>query len=332
MHILNLIKKREGKMGSENLLDSLLENASDIIYFKDEQNKYVKISKSAENFGLDASEITGKTDFDLYPEEQAKKISEEDADVINSGKSVEGEEKITFPTGEELWFSTKKAPRQNEEGNTIGMVGILKNISSHKKTERALKESEEVYKAIFRHSGTNVIIQNGKFVKANPKFEDLYGYPEEELLGRDSLSIVPNEEREQVRKNAIKMLKGERTEPYEHRIETKDGEHRWLLEKVTSIKYHGEKASLATFIDITERREETKRKELLQAFLRHDLRNKIQVSKAYLKLLEKQELSEEGEKYLKKASEAIKDSINLIERMRGEEKSEEIEITIEDIE
>ncbi len=315
------------KMGSEEYLNSLLEHIPDIIYFKNDENEYLKISKSAEDFGIDVSEISGKTDFDLFPEEQAKEISTEDKEIIKEGKSVEKEEKIIFPSGEKKWISAKKTPRYDDNGNIVGMVGILKNISGHKETKLALEESEEVYRTIFEHSGTNVIIQNGKFVEVNPEFEALTGYSEEELLGRNSLDIVPKEERKEVRENAIQMLKNERSEPYEHRIKTKGRGERWLVEKVTSIKYDGDRASLASFIDITERKEETKKGELLQALLRHDLRNKIQVAKGYLMLLKKQDLSEKGDEFLNKASRAIKDSINLIERMKGEKKTEEIEVT-----
>lgn len=315
------------KMDSEKYLNSLLEHIPDIIYFKNDENEYLKISKSAEDFGIDVNEISGKTDFNLFPEEQAKEISKEDKEIIKEGKSVEKEEKIIFPSGEEKWISAKKVPRYDDNGNILGMVGILKNISGRKETKFALEESEEVYRTIFEHSGTNVIIQNGKFVEVNPEFEALTGYSEEELLGQNSLAIVPKEERKEVRENAIQMLKNERSEPYEHRIETKDGGERWLVEKVTSIKYDGDKASLASFIDITERIEEMKKGELLQALLRHDLRNKIQIARGYLMLLKKQDLSEKGDEFLNKASRAIKDSINLIERMRGEKKTEEIEIT-----
>ncbi len=318
-------------MDSEGFMNTLLGNLSSIVYFKNDKNEYLEISKSAEDFGFNVGNIKGKTDFDVYPEEQAEKISKEDEEVIEAGESIEKEEKITFPSGEEVWVSAKKFPHFSEDGDVVGMIGILRNISGRKKTKFALEESEETYRTIFEHSGTNVIIQDGEFVEINPEFEALTGYSEEELLGRNSLDIVPKEERENVRENAVEMLKNDRSEPYEHRIQTKEGGDRWLLEKVTSIKYKGERASLASFIDITERIEESKRKELLQSLLRHDLRNKIQVAKGYLMLLKKQELSEDSNEFLKKASRAIKDSLNLIERMRGKKKTEEIEITTEDM-
>lgn len=196
---------------------------------------------------------------------------------------------------------------------------VVERWRARKSAESRLRKSERKYRTIFENSGTNVIIQNGKFKEVNPEFVSLTGYVADDLIGRDSLSIVPYEERKEVRKKAIEMLKKERTEPYEHRIERKDGEMRWLLEKVTSIKYENERATLASFIDITEHRRTEEKRRLLLAFLRHDLRNKVQIARGYLKLLRDFDLSEEAKEYLSKAGMAIDEAVELIEEMRGRE-------------
>ena len=67
-----------------------------------------------------------------------------------------------------------------------------------------------------------------------------------------SLEIVQRDDKESVRKNAIKMLKGEITDPYEHRIITKQNEIRWIIEAVISINYEGRKAVLGYFMDNTQ--------------------------------------------------------------------------------
>ncbi|MFP4085615.1 MAG: PAS domain S-box protein, partial [Desulfobacteraceae bacterium] len=65
------------------------------------------------------------------------------------------------------------------------------------------------------------IVQNGKFLFVNPKFQRISGYDENALLGTESLEIVLPEDRERVRISAIEMLKGMRHVPYEHRVVTK---------------------------------------------------------------------------------------------------------------
>ncbi|MFW6118352.1 MAG: PAS domain S-box protein [Chloroflexota bacterium] len=106
------------------------------------------------------------------------------------------------------------------------------------------------------------IVQDGRFYYTNPTFQTNTGYREDELLGRDSLELVVPEDRERVRENAINMLKGELTLPYQFRVTNKDGSIKWVLESVVSIQYRGRPATLGTFIDITERK---RAEETLQA-------------------------------------------------------------------
>ncbi len=96
------------------------------------------------------------------------------------------------------------------------------------------------------------IVQDGKFMFMNPEFLRIGGFDEQELLGTDSLGIVLPEDREKVRRCAVEMLKGESHSPYEHRVLTKNGEIRWIIETVTSIQFNGKRSILGYFMDHTE--------------------------------------------------------------------------------
>ena len=96
------------------------------------------------------------------------------------------------------------------------------------------------------------IVQDGKFIFMNPEFLRIGGFDEQELIGTDSLGIVLPEERERVRRCAVEMLKGESHSPYEHRVLTKNGEIRWIIETVTSIQFKGKRSVLGYFMDHTE--------------------------------------------------------------------------------
>lgn len=97
------------------------------------------------------------------------------------------------------------------------------------------------------------IVQDGKFQFVNPYFQKITGYGKDELLDMESLGIVHPADRDMVRENAVKMLKEQRSSPYEHRVITKEGKTRWIIEMVAPIKYHGKPATLGNFMDITER-------------------------------------------------------------------------------
>jgi len=109
-------------------------------------------------------------------------------------------------------------------------------------------------RTIFRASPIGVfIVQGGRFQFANEEFQRTTGHTEDELIGRDASALVHPEDWEKVRKNAIKMLKGERNSPYQYRVIDKAGEIKWIVESVSSISYQNGPATLGYFMDITER-------------------------------------------------------------------------------
>ena len=118
------------------------------------------------------------------------------------------------------------------------------------------------------------IAQGGVFRFANVTFQEYTGYTEDELLGTETLSLVAPDDRDSVKENAISMLKGNRTAPYEFRVVTKGGEIRWVQESVTSIRLRGTPALVGSFVDITERRkaeEELQRLYSLEKGMRQEL-------------------------------------------------------------
>jgi PAS domain S-box-containing protein len=117
-------------------------------------------------------------------------------------------------------------------------------------------ETEDLFETLANESPVGLcIIQDGKFCYTNPTFQHNTGYREDELLGRDSLELVVPEDRERVRENAIKTLKGELTLPYQIRVTHKNGSVRWVMESVVSIQYCGRRATLGYFVDITEHKQ-----------------------------------------------------------------------------
>lgn len=103
------------------------------------------------------------------------------------------------------------------------------------------------------------VVQNGKFRYVNPQFAAVGGYTEKEMLGMDPVLLIHPEDRKKARENAVKMLKGESTTPYQFRIIAKDGSVKWIQETVHAITYKGKRAALGNSMDMTAKREETEK-------------------------------------------------------------------------
>ncbi|MDA8189379.1 MAG: PAS domain S-box protein [Dehalococcoidales bacterium] len=123
----------------------------------------------------------------------------------------------------------------------------------------ARKWGEELFRTLADSSPIgNYIVQGGKFHFVNRQFQKQTGYREEELVDTDPLLLVIPEDREMVRQNATKMLKGETSAPYEYRVVCKNGEVRWIIETVASIYFRDGRATVGNFMDITARKEAEK--------------------------------------------------------------------------
>jgi diguanylate cyclase (GGDEF)-like protein/PAS domain S-box-containing protein len=109
--------------------------------------------------------------------------------------------------------------------------------------------------AIISNAGVGIyIIQNGKFVYVSNLYQKQTGYTGEKLIGTYPLNYIHPEDREMVREEAIKRLKGEKTGPYEYRFVNKNNDILVILETIASVTYKGERATLGSFMDITERK------------------------------------------------------------------------------
>ena len=80
--------------------------------------------------------LRGKTDYDFFTEEHASAAFADEQLIIATGQPVIGiEEKETWPDGRTTWVSTTKMPLRDDEGKIMGIFGISRDITKHKKRE-----------------------------------------------------------------------------------------------------------------------------------------------------------------------------------------------------
>ncbi|SIR36028.1 PAS domain-containing sensor histidine kinase [Maribacter ulvicola] len=127
---------------NEKLLRTLIDNLPVNVYIKDTESRKVLINKAeCEYLGVDdPNDIIGKSDFELYPYEGAKKSREEDLKVMNTLRPILGKETInTTLSGKQTSFLSSKIPLLNNKGVAYGIVGISLDISQLKEKEKELR-------------------------------------------------------------------------------------------------------------------------------------------------------------------------------------------------
>ncbi len=127
------------------------------------------------------------------------------------------------------------------------------NVSNPRDGQCQKARDSELFTNLFINSPIGIyIVQDGRFRLVNPEFQRISGYTEQELLRMSPKEIVYPKDWEEVKENAIQMLKGERSSPYVFRAVGKDGDLRWIIETVSSICFEGKRAALGYFMDTTE--------------------------------------------------------------------------------
>jgi len=129
-----------------NLLRTLIDTLPDYIYAKDSDSRFILNNKAhLEVLGADSQEkALSRNDFDFFPEELAQKYYADERDIIRSGEPlVNREEEAVGPAGQKLWVLTSKVPLRDQEGESMGIVGITRDITSLKEAEEALARKAE---------------------------------------------------------------------------------------------------------------------------------------------------------------------------------------------
>lgn len=179
------------------LLHSLMENLPDNIYFKDQDSRFLRVSRAmARWFGLENSQqAVGKSDRDFFLHDHAAQARQDELDLMQTGEPVLGkEEKESWPDGRTTWVSTSKLPLRDQDGKVVGTFGISRDITEQKEALLALSRSERVNRMIVNTALDAFVAMDssGIIIDWNPQAEHIFGWSRIEALG-ESLSelIVP---------------------------------------------------------------------------------------------------------------------------------------------
>jgi len=116
-----------------NLLRTLVDNLPDYVFVKDARSRFV-LNNAAHLALLKAktqNEVSGKTDFDIFPEELAAQYYADEQKVIQSGEFlVNREEAVVDEKGRRQWLLTSKVPLCDSDGTPVGIVGIRDRVLS----------------------------------------------------------------------------------------------------------------------------------------------------------------------------------------------------------
>nr|WP_314866836.1 PAS domain S-box protein [uncultured Flavobacterium sp.] len=210
---------------SQQLLQSIIDNASSLISIKKINGEYVLINKKyASLYQVDTTSIIGKTDADFLAPELAYVNRNSDMEVVKALKEIKIEETVEQEDGEHTYLAIK-FPLYDSTGRIYAIGSIATDITERKKLEESLASSDK----LFNMSTEMMLIATlEKFIKVNPATSKILGYSETELLNQPFLNFVHPEDKNNTKQEVTKLKGGDITMQFKNRYICKDGSTKWL--------------------------------------------------------------------------------------------------------
>ena len=244
-----------------DLLQTLLENVPDRIYFKDRTSRFIRINHAlTELLRLARPEDAyGKTDADFYDAAHSSAALEDEMRVMETGEPLLG--KIEFETladGRRSWSLTTKLPLRDQRGRIIGTCGISREITELKEMEMRFAAERNLLRSVIDNLPDLIFLKDmeGRYVLDNAAhWRSIGASGPEDVLGRTVFDFFPPELAEAFHASDCEILAtGRGLFNFEEQTLNLSRETRWML--TTKVPWHGEDGAVMGLLciarDITE--------------------------------------------------------------------------------
>jgi PAS domain S-box-containing protein len=250
----------------EDQLRRITENARDVIGLFDVEGNHLYVNAPGLVFVGPPEELDKGDPFQHIHSEDRERIRAEYAEIVRSGEPRRLELRALTSEGEIRLMQSEANPVRDASGRVIAVLGIARDvteladhINERKRLERERRESEELLEAIFEHAPIGIALSDTKtrILRANPRYQQLLGYTEEELQRLTGWDVTYAGDHDQNRRLREELFAGKRSDyTWEKRYVAKGGKLVWARNTVTLVRdANGAPLyALALVEDITERR------------------------------------------------------------------------------
>ena len=282
---------------SQDRLQAILDYAPAVIYLKDSEGRFLLANHGLEDLlGVPFEQIRGRTDADFFPPELAADLAEQDRQVRESQRPLAREFEVVVG-GEPRTYFDIKFPIFEADGRASGVCAIATDITARKRTEIALRVSEQRHRSVVDALEEGVLLHDmsGMVIAANHSAAAMLGMPIDDIVGKLPHELPMHLVGEDGRDFAPEDRPGHKAfttgEPQLGVIAghpKPNGEMSWLSINCNPIidPQTGQPfAVAASFADITEQRAAERLKEEFFALVSHELRTPLTSIAGYLELV-----------------------------------------------
>jgi len=226
----------------EALLNSIFENVPVGLLIKDVDHVVEKPNTTYLNwYGLDAATMVGRRSDEIegfQPLEDAEVMNAQETEVLKTGKIETRQVERPFADGESHTVSVTKFPVFDRHGNIIKVGSVSVDLTEQVRANRALRESEESFRAIFEAAPAGIAVQtvDGRYIRVNQAYRDILGYSKEELHERTWRDVTHPDDVDATQENDDNVLATNRSSVIEKRYIRKDGRTVWANVAVSVVR------------------------------------------------------------------------------------------------
>ena len=245
---------------SQQRLSALIENAPDVIFTYDTSGRFVSGNKRAEELmGYSREEMLGKTftESGIFTPESLARASERLAENMIGKQTQPISFELIAKDGSRIFVEVHSVPII--QGDKVEVIAIARDITERKRTEEALRQSEEKLRLMFSSisDAITVVDLSARTVDLNDAAVRIFECnSKNEVLGMNSLDFIAGKDQERAIGEFENTLKTMRGELREYKLLTRGG--REFDGEITTNVLKDESGNSAGFIciirDITERK------------------------------------------------------------------------------
>jgi len=240
---------------SEERYRTLAESSPDAIFILNQDGKvqYVN-STAAASWRRKAEELIGLSQAELFPPETAKHNVATLAEVFKTGKPVCRDEPLSIPTGDQ-WVETRLAPLYGEQGAVVSVMGVRRDITERKRTDRELAEALDLNQKMIAAAtmGFAAYKASGECVFANEALAKAVGGSVSEVV-QGNFRLLASWRKSGLLKLAEEALSKNQARSGEIHSQTRFGKDVWMDCQVAPFVSNGQPHLLLMALDITQRK------------------------------------------------------------------------------
>lgn len=170
-------RKRTADARTNHIYRAIIDALPDSLNVKDLQGRFIAANPATARLmrAGSAENLIGKSDFDFYPEETAKRFLEEEYAALAAGGSSTIEQIVTHHDGDRRWLSTLKTPFHDRRGVLMGLITHNRDITEKKRLAADLAISERrLSDAMANMADALVVFEDGRLVFCNELYRTMF--------------------------------------------------------------------------------------------------------------------------------------------------------------